>query len=185
MLDEEIVDLFFARSEIAIQELDAKYGKLCMQTSYNILGDRSDAEECVNDSYLGVWNAIPPTRPNPLLTYLLKIIKNISLNRYHKNQAKKRNSTLDVVVEELEEVLASNDTIESVMEANELTQEIEAFLDSLSQENRVVFVRRYWFFDTYEQISKRTGITEKNVSVRLTRIRKQLWKYLAERGIAL
>jgi len=185
VLDEEIIDLFFARSEIAITELEAKYGKLCMQTSYNILGDCSDAEECVNDSYLGAWNAIPPTRPNPLLTYLLKIVKNISLNRYHKNQAKKRNSTFDVAVEELEEVLASRDTIESVLEANELTNHIETFLDSLSRENRVVFMRRYWFFDTYEQIAKRTGMTEKNVSVRLTRMRKQLWEYLSERGIAL
>ncbi len=185
MLDEEIIELFFARSENAISQLDAKYGKLCIQTSYNILGDSSDAEECVNDSYLGAWNAIPPTRPNPLLTYLLKIVKNISLNRYHKNQAQKRNSAFDMAVEELEEVLASRDTIESVMEANELTKEIEAFLDSLSQENRVIFVRRYWFFDTYEQIAKRTGITEKNVSVRLTRIRKQMWEYLTERGIVL
>jgi len=90
-----------------------------------------------------------------------------------------------VAVEELEEVLASRDTIESVLEANELTNHIETFLDSLSRENRVVFMRRYWFFDTYEQIAKRTGMTEKNVSVRLTRMRKQLWEYLSERGIAL
>lgn len=185
MLDEEILDLFFARSEDAIIQLAEKYGKLCRQTSYNILGDNSDAEECVNDSYLGVWNAIPPARPENLLTYLLKIVKNISLNRYHKNHAKKRNSAFDVAVDELAEVLPSGETIESVLEANELTREIEAFLDSLNQENRVVFIRRYWFFDTYEQIAKRIGITEKNVSVRLSRMRIKLREHLTERGIVL
>lgn len=86
MLDEEIIELFFERSELAISELKAKYGRTCLQTSYNILGDYCDAEECVNDSYLGVWNAIPPTRPNPLLTYVLKIVRNLSLNRYHLSQ---------------------------------------------------------------------------------------------------
>ncbi len=185
MLDEEILELFFDRSENAIAELAEKYGRLCRQTSYNILGDDLDAEECVNDSYLGVWNAIPPARPDNLLTYLLKIVKNISLNRYHKNHAKKRNSAFDVAVDELAEVIPSGDTIESVLEANELTHEIEAFLDSLKPENRVVFIRRYWFFDTYEQIAKRVGITEKNVSVRLTRMRNQLREHLSERGIVL
>ncbi len=185
MSDEEIIQLFFARSEHAIQELEAKYGKICMQTSYNILGDHADAEECVNDSYLGAWNAIPPARPNPLLTYLLKIVRNISLNRYHKNAASKRNSTYDIAVDELENVLVSKDDIESAMESEEITKVIEEFLDSLSKENRVIFIRRYWFFDTYEQISKRTGLKEKNVSVRLTRIRKELREYLLERGIFL
>ena len=185
MLDEEIIKLFFDRSEVAIRELGEKYGKTCFQIAYNILGNGSDAEECVNDSYLGVWNAIPPAEPNPLLTYVLKVVRNVSLNRYHKNQAMKRNSTYDVAVDELEDYLASQETIEKTMESQELTQAIEAFLDTLSRENRVIFVRRYWFFDTYEQISKKTGLTEKNVSVRLTRMRKQMREYLEERGINL
>lgn len=185
MQDEEIIDLFCARSEHAIQELQTKYGKMCLQTSYNIVGNFADAEECVNDSYLGAWNAIPPVRPNPLLTYLLKIVRNISLNRYHKNQATKRNSTYDIAAEELEEFLESKDDIESVMENEELTNVIEDFLDSLSKEKRVIFVCRYWFCDTYEQIAQRTGITEKNVSVKLTRIRKEMREYLLERGIYL
>ena len=107
MLDEEIIELFFERSEKAIEELEAKYGKICLQTSYNILGNYSDAEECVNDSYLGAWNAIPPARPAPLLTYVLKIVRNLSLNCYHRNQARKRNSTYDLAVEELSEFLAA------------------------------------------------------------------------------
>lgn len=185
MLDEDIIKLFFDRSEEAIKELEEKYGKACFQISYNILANRNDAEECVNDSYLGVWNSIPPAKPDPLLTYVLKIVRNISLNRYRRNQAAKRNSTYDLVVEEMDEYLASKDSIENVMETRELSEAIEGFLDSLKSENRVIFVRRYWFFDTYEQIAKRTRLSEKNVSVRLTRMRKELREYLEERGIYL
>ena len=182
MLDEEIIELFFTRSEEALKELRAKYGKICLQTSYNILDNYFDAEECVNDSYLGVWNAIPPTRPNPLLTYVLKIVRNVSLTRYQKNHAQKRNSSYDVAIEELEEFLAAPDSVEAKMELNELTGAIESFLDSLNSLNRVIFVRRYWFYDNYMQIAKKVGLSEKNVSVRLTRLRKQLKDYLEERG---
>ncbi|MBR6697888.1 MAG: sigma-70 family RNA polymerase sigma factor [Lachnospiraceae bacterium] len=182
MLDEEIIELFFERSEQALKELEAKYGKLCVQTSYNILGNFSDAEECVNDSYLGVWNAIPPTRPNPLLTFVLKIVRNLSLNRYHKNKALKRNSSYDLAIEELADFVAAPESIESIIETNELTKTIEDFLDTLNEQNRVIFMRRYWFFDDYGLIAKRVGLSEKNVSVKLTRIRKQLKVYLEERG---
>ena len=182
MLDEEIIELFFERSEKAIEELEAKYGKICLQTSYNILGNYPDAEECINDSYLGVWNAIPPTRPDPLLTYVLKIVRNLSLNCYHKNQARKRNSTYDLAVEELSEFLAAPESVESTMEAKELVKTVEEFLDSLKTRDRVIFVRRYWFYDSYEQIAARVGLSSKNVSVKLTRLRKQLKVYLEERG---
>jgi len=182
MLDEEIIELFFERSEKALKELETKYGKICLKTSYNILGNVSDAEECVNDSYLGVWHAIPPTKPNPLLAFLLKIVRNVSLNRYHKEHAMKRNSSYDLAVEELSEFLAAKESVESLIEAKELTKTIEDFLETLNKQNRVIFMRRYWFFDDYEQIAKRVGISEKNVSVKLTRIRKQLKDYLAERG---
>jgi len=182
VLDEEIIELFFTRSEDAIKELKVKYGKICLQTSYNILDNYFDAEECVNDSYLGVWNAIPPTRPKPLLTYVLKIVRNVSLTRYQKNHAQKRNSSYDVAMEELEEFLAAPDSVESRMELRELAGNIETFLDSLNSLNRVIFVRRYWFYDNYMQIAKKVGLSEKNVSVRLTRLRKQLKDYLEERG---
>ena len=185
MLDEEIIELFFERSERALSELKTKYGRTCLQTSYNILGDYRDAEECVNDSFLGVWNAIPPTRPNPLLTYVLKVVRNLSLNRYHKNHAQKRNSAYDLAVEELEEFLAAPDGVESALETKELTTAIESFLDTQKPLNRVIFVRRYWFYDSYAQIVKRTGLSEKNVSVRLTRMREKLKDYLKERGIFL
>ncbi len=183
MDDEEIIELLFARSEQALHQLDAKYGKLCHKISYNILNNRQDAEECVNDAYLGIWNAIPPQRPNPLPTFLCKIVRNLSIARFRANTAMKRNSTYDVALSELEDCLASPSTVEAEFEANELSRIIDSFLETLSQENRVIFMRRYWFSDTYEQIAERVGLTEKNVSVRLTRIRKQMKGFLKEREV--
>ena len=183
MDDEKIIELFFNRSEQVIEEVDKKYGKTCHNISYNILHNKLDAEECVNDAYLGAWNAIPPARPNPLLTYLCKIVRNLSLKRYEFNTAIKRNSTYDVAMEELESCLSSPETIESEIALKGLTHIIENFLDSLSTENRVIFLRRYWFSDTYSDIAARVGMTEKNVSVRLTRIRENLRNYLKEREV--
>ena len=90
--DEKIIELFFARSEQGIRELDIKYGKVCRKLSYNIVSNRQDAEECVNDAYLGAWNAIPPAKPDPLLTYVCKIVRNISLNAYYRSESAKRSS---------------------------------------------------------------------------------------------
>ena len=180
MDDERIIELFFERNEQAIKELDLKYGKVCHTVSYNILHNVQDVEECVNDAYLGAWNAIPPQHPNPLLTFLCKIVRNLSIKRHHMNTAQKRNSAYDVSLDELEGCLASPSTAETDLEIKQLTHTIENFLASLTVENRVIFMRRYWFSDTYEQIAERVGITEKNVSVRLTRIRKQMRDYLAE-----
>ena len=170
MDDIKIIDLFFARSELAIEALDGKYGAICHNLSRSILKDQQDAEECVNDAYLGVWNAIPPHRPNPLSVFVCKIVRNISIMRYRANTALKRNSNYDSTMEELENCLSSSVSIED-------------FLRDLSQENRVIFLRRYWFSDSYAEIAARTGLTEKNVSVRLSRIRKQLQTHLAERGV--
>ena len=183
MTDEKIIDLFFERSEQAIKELDNKYGKTFHKISLNILNNEQDAEECVNDAYLGTWNAIPPAKPNPLVTFVCKIVRNISLKRYEKNTAKKRNSFYDVAIEELDECLACPTTIEDEIEERELTRIIESFLDSLSKENRVIFLRRYWFSDSYADIAKQVGLTEKTVSVRLSRIRNEMRKYLTERGV--
>lgn len=183
MNDERIIELFFERSEQAIKELDGKYGKVLHALSFKILNNHQDAEECVNDSYLGTWNAIPPTKPNPLLAFVCKIVRNISLKRYEQNTAAKRNSYYDVAMGELEDCLASTTTIEEEIAERELTEIIESFLDSLSKESRVIFLRRYWFSDTYADIAKQVGLTEKNVSVRLTRIRKELREYLLEREV--
>lgn len=183
MEDEKIIELFFERSEQAIRELDIKYGKVCHKLSYNIVNNRQDAEECVNGAYLGVWNAIPPSRPNPLLTYVCKIVRNISLKVYYKKGAAKRNSVYDVAMQELEDYLPALNTVEAEIEAKELAHILESFLDTLTKENRVIFMRRYWFSDTYADIAQRVGLTEKNVSVRLTRIRQKMKQYLIEREV--
>lgn len=185
MDDKLIIELFFARSEQAISELDRKYGKLCHKLSFGILNNARDAEECVNDAYLGTWNAIPPHRPNPLTAFLCKIVRNISIMRYHANTAAKRNSNYEVSLEELENSLASKNNMDAEIDEKELIKTIESFLETLSKENRVIFMRRYWFSDSYTEIAQQTGVSEKNISVRLTRIRQKLKSYLAEREVLL
>lgn len=185
MEDEKIIKLFFERSEQAIKELDNKYRRILRSVSFNILNNRLDAEECINDAYLETWNSISPAKPNPLLAFVCKIVRNVSLKRYEHNTAAKRNSIYDVAMEELEDCLACPNIVEEEIAAGELTKMIEAFLDSLSKENRVIFLRRYWFSDPYADIAARVGLTEKNVSVRLTRIRKELREYLLEREVLI
>ena len=185
MDDKRIIELFFDRSEKAIQELDVKYGKLCHRLSYNILHDHQDAEECVNDTYLGLWNAIPPARPDPLRAYICKVVRNISLKLYYRKEAEKRSSVYTLAIQELEDCLPAPDTVEAEMETRELTLLIEHFLDTLSHENSVIFLRRYWFSDTYAEISERVGLPEKSVSMRLVRIRKQLKQYLLKSEVSL
>lgn len=185
MEDEKIIELFFARDEKAISELDNKYGKECYRISTNILGNRLDAEECVNDAYLGVWNSVPPNKPKPLLTYLCRVVRNISTKRYYENTAMKRNSHYDIALDEIENCLSSQSSVEAEYDNTELAHIIESFLDTLTIENRVIFMRRYWFSDTYGEIAERVGFTEKNISVRLTRLRKQMKIYLNKKGISI
>ena len=181
--DEKIIDLFFQRSEQAIRELDTKYGKACHTLSYNIVNDKQDAEECVNDAYLGAWNTIPPTKPNSLQAYICKIVRNISLKLYYRKGAAKRDSAYEVAMQELEPYLAAPDTVETEIETKELAKIIESFLDTLTVENRVIFMRRYAYLDTYSDIAARVGLSEKNVSVRLTRMRQKMKEYLIEREV--
>ena len=181
--DEKIIEMFFERSEQGMRELDIKYGKVCHKLSYHIVGNRWDAEECVNDAYLGAWNAIPPARPNPLLSYLLKIVRNISLKIYWRKEAAKRSSHYTIALEEIEACIADQKNIEEEIEVRELTCIIESFLDTLTIENRVIFMRRYWFSDSYKDIAEFVGLSEKNISVRLTRIREKMKQYLIEREV--
>ena len=142
MEDAGIIELFFERSEQGIRELDIKYGKACRKLSYNIVNDQQDAEECVNDAYLGAWNAIPPVKPDPLLTYICKIVRNISLNLYHRKEAAKRSSHYTIAMEEIEACIAATNAVEAEIEAVELAHIIERFLDTLTVENRVLFIFR-------------------------------------------
>ena len=183
--DERIIDLFFKRDQQGIRELDIKYGKTCHSLSYNITNSKQDAEECVNDAYLGAWNTIPPTRPNPLLSYIVKIVRNISLKIYWRKQAAKRSGNYKIALEEIEGCIAGPQNVEDEIEARELARIIEEFLDTLTLENRVIFVRRYWFADSYKDIAELVGLTEKNISVRLTRIREKMKQYLIEREVSV
>lgn len=181
--DEKIIEMFFERSEQGIRELDIKYGTVCHNLSYHIVGSRQNAEECVNDAYLGVWNTIPPARPNPLLSYVLKIVRNISIKIYWRKEAAKRSGHYTIALEEIEGYIADQKTVEDEIEARELARIIGEFLDTLTLENRVIFMRRYWFADSYKDIAEFMGLSEKNISVRLTRIREKMKQYLIEREV--
>ena len=180
--DEEIISLFFARSERAIAELSLKYGGICMKLSRNIVGSPYDADECVNDAYLGVWNTIPPRRPGSLPAYLCRIVRNISVKKYCFNNAKKRRTGYDKALEELEYCAAGTSSVEDSYTAQELAESINGFLNQLKKGDRVMFVKRYWFADSLSDISEQYGISRHNVSVRLFRIRKKLRKYLEKEG---
>ena len=182
MDDSKIIDLFYARSEQAIMELSAKYGPVCNKVARNILNNSHDAEECVNDAYWGAWNTIPPQNPNPLLTYICRIVRNLSIMKYHANTAIKRNSFYDVALDELEDCLASSETIEDKLNAKELSAALDHFLDTLDKENRVMFVRRYWYSDSISEIAERLHMSKNNVSVHLSRTREKLKKYLKKEG---
>ena len=185
MQDSKIIDLFFERSEQAITELSIKYEKLCKQISINILGNEEDALECINDSYLGVWNTIPPTKPDNLKYYLCRIVRNNSLKKYHSNTAIKRNSHYDITLQELEECIADNNSIEKEFTSAEITKLIDSFLSMQKQENRIIFTRRYYFGDSVGDIAVRMGMSENNISVRLGRMRKALKNHLEKEGVKI
>ena len=179
MNDREIISLFFQRSEEAITELSRKYGDLCFQIASNILNDPQDAEECVNDAYLGAWNSIPPQSPDPLRAYLCRIVRNLALKKLRANSAQKRDSRFEISLSELEECIPDR-SFDQQLSANELTAQLNAFLSALRQNDRVMFVRRYWFAEPLSEIAAAFGITEHHASVRLSRIRKKLHQHLKE-----
>ena len=185
MEDNKIIELLFARSEKALTEVSRKYGKLCLQVATNILGNHADAEECVNDAYLALWKAIPPQRPQFLLAFLLRIVKNICINRYEYNTASKRNSNYTVCLEEIAYCIPASTSVEEELEASLTATYIQEFLDTLSSKDRILFVRRYWYFDAFEHLAALTGMREGTVRVRLSRVRDKLRKYLEERGVKL
>ena len=180
MNDQEIIALYFARDEQAIRETDARYGKTCMQVSMNILDSRPDAEECVNDTYLHTWNAIPPTRPVSLCAFICRIVRNLSLNRLQELTAAKRSRDLTVSFEELEACIPMPDE-----ESPALAEELAAFLKTEGEVDRALFVGRYWFACSVEELSRRTGMTKRAVHMRIFRTRERLRAYLTERGYSV
>lgn len=183
MEDSKIIDLFFERSEQAIVELSIKYESICMKVSMNILDNLQDAEECVNDSYLSAWNTIPPERPNPLLAYICRLVRNISINRYKHNNAAKRKGAYDVCIDELENSLCSPGSIDDSIEEKALSSYLDEFISTLDDVNRMIFVRRFWYMDSYKDIAKASKLKEGTVRVRALRIKTDLKQFLVQRGV--
>lgn len=184
MEDQRIIALLFARAEQALTALSEKFGKRLFATAKNILGDDGDAEESVSDTYLAIWNAIPPARPDPLTGYVLRVGKNTALKHLRRRTALKRQSNYELSLDELGDILPEN-TLEQAIDARLLGQAIDQFLSTLSPEQRRLFLRRYWFGDSIPELSRALHVTENTVSVRLHRIRSQLRTYLNKEGFYL
>ncbi len=185
MKDSDIIALYWDRSETAIEETEKKYGKLCKHIAMNILQDTEDVGESVNDTYLGVWNSIPPHRPAVFSAFLCRIARNCALKKYHYNHSKKRNVQVEVSLSELEECLFHAADGVNAVEKEIAAKAISAFLRTMSYENRNVFMRRYWFFDSVSEIAKRFAISESKVKSILFRTRGKLRDYLKKEGIEI
>lgn len=182
MRDEGIIELYFARSERAIDETRAKYGRYCSALALRLLGVPEDAEECVQDTYLAAWNAIPPERPSVLRVFLGRITRNLSISRYRRSRAAKRYSPMELQLDELADCVPAETSVEREIERRELGRLISAWLDGLSKEDRDLFIRRYWYAETPEELGRGLGVKPNTVSQRLRRLRLSLRDKLEKEG---
>lgn len=183
MEDSEIVRQFRERSDDAIRELQLKYKNYCGKIAMNILGSREEAEECVNDAFMRIWEMIPPHEPNCLRAFLGKVTRNLAINRLRKLTAEKRGcGGIEAVYEELSEMISDKSDIEQQQERSEIIREINEFLGSLPKRNRKIFVLRYWYCESVRAIAETLKISENNVSVTLSRVREKLKAHLRKRG---
>lgn len=186
MDDAKIVQLYLDRNEQAIPATASKYGNYCSSIAKNILGNQEDAEECVNDTYLNTWNAIPPHKPKMLSTFLGKIVRNLAFNRYKHNTVDKRGGgEIALVLDELAGCVSGNDDIEQAYEHKELVAAINDFLGTLPAEKRNIIICRYWYTDSIADIAARYDMTYSAISMMLNRLRAKLHNYLIERGYEL
>ena len=182
MDDSKIIELFFARNEDAIKHTDDTYGRRLFHLADNIVHNDQDAEESVNDTYMKAWDTIPPQRPEHFFAYIAKICRNFALKRIDWQKAKKRNAEVVTLTQEMENCIP--DTYRDMeADARELGRALDAFLRTLTPENQMVFLRRYWYVDTIAEIAVRYGISESAVQMRLNRTRSKLAMYLAKEGI--
>ncbi len=179
--DTDIVDLYFARDERAITETERRYGHLCMKLSMDILNSRADAEECVNDTYLKTWNAIPPTRPQSLCAFICRIVRNLSLSRLREMKAARRNRELTVSLTELEACMPVSDD----MEARELSELLSAFLDTIPDRDRRLFIGRYWYTLRVKDLAAEWEMTPNAVTQSLAKTRDRLRAYLIKGGYTI
>lgn len=185
MEDSRIIELFWERSPQGITELSAKYGSMCENIAINIVGNIEDAKECVNDAYLSLWNTIPPTKPESLLAFLLKTVRNISINRVKHNKALKRAGNYQECANEFDSCVSNIISPEEAFILDELNGYINEFLGRLNKGNRYLFVRRYYYMDSYTELSQKTGMKEGAIRTRLARIREKIKKYLEKKGVSL
>lgn len=186
MEDSQIVELYWQRNESAITETQSKYGRYCHKIAANILQNGEDAEECVNDTYIGAWNAMPPHKPAILSTFLGKITRRVSLKRYRERTAEKRGGgEIALALEELEECVSSGENIDEHLYVSELAEIINEFLRQLPIPERRVFLRRYWYFDSIADIASRYGFGESKVKMMLKRTRDKLEVQLQKEGILI
>ncbi len=186
MEDKSIIGLFFERSETAIEETASKYGAYCQTIAFNILADRQDAEECVSDSYLKLWNAIPPQKPACLKSFLGKITRNLALDRWDRQKAQKRGGgELPLALDELSECLAGGSGPEASLDRAALSRAINEFLGELTPGARQIFVRRYWYLEAVRDIAEKTGGSEGSVKTSLSRSRSALKDKLEKEGFSI
>lgn len=182
MDDLHIIELYFARDEKAIKETDIKYGRLCFSVAFNILGNHEETEECVNDTYLGVWNKIPPTKPNNFKAFICGIARNLSLKRLDYNKAVKRMPGLIISLSELDEILPDSNISPNVTD-EDVGKLISDFLRHEKPDVRNVFIRKYWFLDSIKDIAVRYSFTESKIKNMLFHTRNKLRDYLMKEGI--
>lgn len=183
MEDKQIVDLYWAREEAAIHETASKYGSYCHNIAYTILQNQQDAQECVNDTYMGAWNTIPPNRPSVLSTFLGKITRRISIDRWRIRNAKKRGGDeITLALDELEECVRSSHNVELEMQRKELAATMHSFLDCLPQTERRIFLLRYWYLEPIQSIASRYGFSQSKVASMLHRVRGKFRKHLEKEG---
>ena len=186
MEDSDIIALYFACAESAVSETVKKYGAYLNAVAYNILRSREDAEECVSDTWLNAWNAMPPKRPSVLSAFLGKITRNLAFDRWKAAHAEKRGGgSLPLALDELDECIAAKGGVEAAFDEKELSHAIDAFLRTLPERECSIFLRRYWFVDSVRDISERFGINENSVKSILFRTRERLRKHLEREGFAL
>ncbi len=183
MEDQAIIRLYFARSEAAIAETAAKYGRYCYRIAYNILTSREDSEESVNDTYLAAWGVMPPNRPSVLATFLGKLTRNISLDKWKHRTAQKRDGgQVPLALEELAECLGGGCDPAREAERTELNRALIRFLDTLPQSERQVFLCRYWYLDSVPGIAGRYSFSQAKVTSMLHRTRGKLRRFLEQEG---
>ncbi len=186
MTDSEIIDLYWKRSETAIRQTAIKFSGYCFTVSFNILHDEEDSYECVNDTYLRAWDAMPPARPDRLAAFLGRITRNLALDRYKISNAQKRNSgQIDLALSELENCIPDSSNIDNEMAEKELKQIINSFLETLSRGKRRMFVQRYWYFMSIKEIADQSGKSESNVKSTLFRVRNRLKNVLMKEGVTI